>query len=51
MQSGADGEGKCPTMEGGLDICLFDVAAGEGIYVEVWERVKVWITQGNPQPI
>ena len=36
MQSGADGEGKYPTMEGGYDICLFGVAAGEGIYVGVW---------------
>ena len=23
----------------------------KGIYVGDWERVKVWITQGNPQPI
>ena len=30
MQSRADGGGKCPTMEGGFDICLFDVAAGGG---------------------
>ena len=33
MQSRADGEGKCPTMEGGFDICMFGVAAGKGMLV------------------
>ena len=29
-----------PTMEGGFDICIFGVAAGEGMYVEGWIQEK-----------
>ena len=36
MQSRADGEGKCLTMEGGFDICMFGVAAGEGMLVVIF---------------
>ena len=44
MQSGADGEGKCPTLEGGYDICLFDVAAGKEFILDFW---IFWIFKKN----
>ena len=36
MQSRADREGKCFTMEGGFDIFLFGVVVGKGMLVEVF---------------
>ena len=41
MQSRADGEGKCSTIEGGYDIFLFGVAAGGRVcMLGSWDQEK-----------
>ena len=44
MQSRADGEGKCFTIEGGYDMFLFGVAAGKGIYVGGLDSREAWLS-------